>query len=141
MPSFKHAPNLHRATLSDYPLTSTRKVVFFRAPDYHLHSFSIFNVFHFGHYYIHRNTPYTVGCLKFYPFKNFYLQYFQDEAANDAIKRNFNFRLSSNRMVVERAFGLLKGRFRCLHRTILFRKVETQVTLGKNSDFFPEKLF
>ena len=31
-------------------------------------------------------------------------------------KRNFNFKLSSTRMAVERAFGLLKGRFRILHK-------------------------
>ena len=31
-------------------------------------------------------------------------------------KRNFNSKLSSTRMVVERAFDLLKGRFRILHK-------------------------
>lgn len=49
-----------------------------------------------------------------YPLKRWLLKPFQDNGHLTHIQRRFNYRLSSTRVAIERAFGLLKGRFRRL---------------------------
>ncbi|KAK2719689.1 putative nuclease HARBI1 isoform X1 [Artemia franciscana] len=49
-----------------------------------------------------------------YPLKNFLLTPFRDTGSLTVDEGNYNFKLSSTRMVIERSFGFLKGRFRRL---------------------------
>lgn len=49
-----------------------------------------------------------------YPLKSWLLKPFRDNGHLTRRQRRFNYRLSSARVVIERAFGLLKGRFRRL---------------------------
>ena len=51
----------------------------------------------------------------------------QEKSDTNAVKRHYNVQLWIVRMVVEQAFGLLKGRFKCLMPTILFRRSHLQV--------------
>ncbi|XP_033102402.1 protein ALP1-like [Anneissia japonica] len=57
-----------------------------------------------------------------YPLLTWLLKGFSEGANFTREKRNFNYRLSRARMVVERAFGQLKGRWR-----ILLRRNDTQL--------------
>lgn len=49
-----------------------------------------------------------------YPLKNWLLTPYRDNGHLTAVQKRFNTYLSANRVVIERAFGLLKGRFRRL---------------------------
>ena len=50
-----------------------------------------------------------------YPLKNWLLTPYRDNGNLNAEKKRYNFIHSSTRTVIERAFGILKGRFRRLH--------------------------
>ncbi|XP_041485642.1 protein ALP1-like [Lytechinus variegatus] len=54
------------------------------------------------------------SCLHMYPFKNWLMKAFTNNHQLTRQQAHFNFRLSSARMVVENAFGRLKGRWRRL---------------------------
>jgi hypothetical protein len=49
-----------------------------------------------------------------YPLRSWLLKPFRNNGHLTRIQRRFNYRLSSTRAAIERAFGLLKGRFRLL---------------------------
>ena len=72
-------------------------------------------------------SPITVGGQCETLRLSLYYHSIQEESDTDGVKRHYNVQLSSVRMVVEQAFGLLKGRFKCLMRTILFRRSSLQV--------------
>ena len=63
-----------------------------------------------------------------YPLRRWLLTPFRDNGHLTHEQKNFNFMLSSNRVVIERAFGLLKGRFRRLHH-IETHSVDTTVKI------------
>jgi hypothetical protein len=53
-----------------------------------------------------------------YPLLPWLLKPFPESPTMSFDKRNFNFKHSSTRMVVERVFGMLKGRWRCLSKCL-----------------------
>ena len=53
-----------------------------------------------------------------YPLLPWLMKPFPESANMSAEKRNFNYKHSSTRMVVERAFDMLKGRWRCLSKCL-----------------------
>lgn len=60
------------------------------------------------------NVPLMILGDAAYPILPWLMKPFQESRAMTADQSNFNYRLSQARMTVERAFGRLKGRWRCL---------------------------
>lgn len=50
-----------------------------------------------------------------YPLRRWLMTPYRDNGHLSQEQKHFNYMLSANRVVIERAFGLLKGRFRRLH--------------------------
>lgn len=63
-----------------------------------------------------------------YPLRRWILTPYRDNGHLTQEQKNYNYKLSSNRVVVERAFGLLKGRFRRL-RYLDTQKIQTAVEI------------
>lgn len=62
-----------------------------------------------------------------YPLRGWLMTPYRDNGHLNERQRNFNNKLSANRVVIERAFGLLKGRFRRLN--LIDAKVKTAVEI------------
>ena len=61
-------------------------------------------------------TPFLIGDAA-YPFLTWLMKAFRETPQTTAEAKHFNYRLSRARMVVENAFGRLKGRFRLLRKS------------------------
>ncbi|XP_062583073.1 putative nuclease HARBI1 [Saccostrea cucullata] len=64
-----------------------------------------------------------------YPLKNWLLTPYRDNGHLTAEQKRYNFIHASTRAVIERAFGLLKGRFRRLHY-LETKKLQTSCDIG-----------
>ena len=64
------------------------------------------------------NVPLVILGDPAYPLLSWLMKPYLENAVTTLRERNFNYRQSRARMVVENAFGRLKGRWRCLLKTI-----------------------
>eukprot|EP00116_Pleurobrachia_bachei_P014226 sb/3474488/ len=79
--------------------------------------------------YMEKNLPSAWHILgdSAFPLREWLQIPYEHSLTLESDKRLFNYKLSSTRMSIERCFGLLKNKFRCLYRQLPFNEIEFSV--------------